>query len=163
MSGRDRILESHDDHAGREAGEDGRSASGGQVSYSRRMDPLLEPSVAGAVTIIELPWPPSSLSGHNDGHWRSKSGIVAKHRKWAMQATLAARPSIPSEGDIPLHIHFHAPDNRSDRMNYWNRCKPYGDGIAEALGINDRHFLPSMSFGENIAGGKVVVLIGGKA
>lgn len=112
--------------------------------------------------MIELPWPPSSLSGHNTGsHWR-KSPIVAKHGLWALQATKAARlTGIPLDGDIPVSVTFHAPDNRSDRMNYWNRCKPYFDGIAEALGVNDKRFIPAgYHIGENVEGGCVHVRIG---
>lgn len=109
--------------------------------------------------MIELPWPPSELSGHAKGHWRSKSGVTAKYRLWAYQATKAARIcSVPAEGDIPVSVTFHAPDNRSDRMNYWNRCKPYFDGIAQALGVNDKRFTPAgYHIGENVPGGKVVV------
>ena len=39
---------------------------------------------------IELPVPPAELSGHNTGHWRHKSPLIAKHREWAAMATLAA-------------------------------------------------------------------------
>lgn len=137
----------------RQAGEEARHTGGvGQV---------LDGHLVGAV--IELPFPPSELSGHNNGQWFNKSGIVAKHRKWAFTATKAARPTVPAKGDVRLHIHFHAPDNRGDRTNYWNRCKPYIDGIAEALGINDRRFLPSKSFGANEPGGRVLISIGASA
>ena len=110
--------------------------------------------------IIELPWPPASLSGHNTGsHWH-KAPIVAKHRLWAFQATKAARPHVPSTGDIPVSVEFYPPDNRSDRINFWNRCKPYFDGIAEAMGVNDKRFLPAGYYVcEPVKGGKVVVTL----
>jgi hypothetical protein len=109
---------------------------------------------------VTLPFPPSSLSGHNNGSWYGKSDTVAKHREWAYNAALAAKVAVPAEGDIPFHIRFHAPDNRGDRCNYWNRCKPYIDGIAQALKVNDRRFLPSKSFGPNEKPGRVEVVIG---
>ncbi|WP_305096457.1 hypothetical protein [Croceibacterium aestuarii] len=59
-----------------------------------------------------------------------------------------------------MHIHFVPPDRRGDRCNFWNRCKPYIDGIAEALGINDARFLPSMSFAQPEKPGRVEVTIG---
>ena len=37
--------------------------------------------------------------------------------------------------------------------------KPYFDGIADALKVNDSRFLPSYLFGEPVAGGKVVVVL----
>jgi hypothetical protein len=73
------------------------------------------------------------------------------------------RPLVAWSGDIRLHIHFQAPDNRSDRTNYWNRCKPYIDGVAEAIKVNDSRFLPSMSFGENIPGGRVTIYVEGES
>ena len=109
--------------------------------------------------IIELPFPPATLSGHNTGHWRAKSGIVAKHREWARLATLAAGPSVPEAGDIRISVTFYPPDRRGDRCNYPNRLKPALDGIAQALGVNDKRFLPSYHFAEPCKPGKVVVVI----
>lgn len=110
--------------------------------------------------MIELPFPPSSLSGHNTGHWQSKRHIIEKHRRWAKDATLAAHPHVPIRGDIRIVTTFYPPDNRGDRVNFPNRMKPYFDGIADALKVNDKRFLPDFQFGEQVAGGKVVILIG---
>jgi hypothetical protein len=110
-------------------------------------------------TLIELPFPPASLSGHNKGHWHAKSGIVAKHREWARNATLAAKPVVPSTGDIRISFTFYPPDNRGDRINFPIRIKPMVDGIADALKVNDKRFLPSYHFAEPCRVGKVVVAI----
>lgn len=109
---------------------------------------------------IELPWPPASLSGHNKGHWRTKSGIVAEHREWARRATLAANPKIPEKGDIRVSATFYPPNCRGDRVNYPNRLKPYWDGIADALKVNDSRFLPAFHFAEPVKNGRVVITIG---
>jgi hypothetical protein len=93
-----------------------------------------------------LPFPPASLSGHAKGHWRAKSTVTAKHRAWAALATYAAAPSVPAAGDIRIHVRFVPPDRRGDRTNFVNRMKPYFDGIADALGVNDARFLPSYEF-----------------
>lgn len=111
------------------------------------------------MTVITLPFPPASLSGHAGGHWRSKSTPTAKHREWARLATLAAAPIVPETGDISIHVRFVPPDRRSDRGNMPNRCKAYFDGIADALGVNDRRFLPSYEFGEPKKPGHVIVEI----
>ena len=99
------------------------------------------------MSAIEIVWPPSQLSGHAKGSWRGKAGLTAKHRAWAKAATLAAAiPALPASGDIGLRITFHPPNRRGDRTNYPNRLKAAIDGIAGALGVNDRRFLPSYRF-----------------
>jgi hypothetical protein len=112
--------------------------------------------------VIELPFPPSSLSGHAKGasHW-GKSSVTKKWRQLAHDAAWDAvtETAIPEMGDIGFHVHFVPPDNRGDRMNYWNRVKPIGDGIADALGVNDKRFLPSMSFGPPEKPGRLVISI----
>lgn len=110
--------------------------------------------------MIELPFPPASLSGHNTGHWRAKSAIVSKHREWARLATLAAKPVIPETGDIRLSMTFYPPNRRGDRTNFPNRMKPAIDGIAQALGVNDSRFLPAYHFAEPVKNGRVVIVIG---
>lgn len=115
------------------------------------------------MTLIDLPWPPASLSGHNTGHWRGKSPIVARHRSWARLATIAAHAVAPPSGDIRLTVTFYPPDRRGDRVNFPNRCKPLFDGIADALKVNDSRFLPSFHFAEPCKPGKVVIVIGDHA
>ncbi len=109
--------------------------------------------------MIELPFPPASLSGHNTGHWHSKSGTITKHRDWARKATLAAGIKVSTEGDIWLSVTFYPPSRRGDRINYPNRMKPYFDGIADALHVNDRRFVPRYHFAEPVKEGRVVVTV----
>lgn len=108
---------------------------------------------------LVLPFPPSSLSGHAKGHWRSKSSPTAKHRAWAHQAAMAARPVVHATGDVHVHVRFIPPDWRGDRVNFPNRMKPYFDGIADALGINDARFLPSYEFCAPDKPGRVEVML----
>lgn len=110
---------------------------------------------------IELPWPPSSLSGHSDKHYRVMRPIIAKHREWARRATLAASVSVRPDGDIRVSATFYPPDRRSDRVNLPARLKPYWDGIADALKVNDRRFLPAYHFAEPVKNPRVVVTIEG--
>lgn len=109
--------------------------------------------------MITLPFPPASLSGHVKGHWRSKAGTTATHREWARLATLAAAVSAPTDGDINIRVRLVPPDRRGDRTNYPNRLKPYFDGIADALGVNDRRFLPTYEFAEPQRPGSVTFTI----
>lgn len=112
------------------------------------------------MTLIVLPFPPASLSGHAEGHWRDKSGPTAKHRAWARQATQAVVVRVPATGDIPIHVRFVPPDNRSDRVNFPVRMKAYFDGIADALKVNDARFLPSYEFAAPEKPGRVEITVG---
>jgi hypothetical protein len=109
---------------------------------------------------IILPFPSSALSGHAGGQWRSKSTPTKKHREWARNATLAAKIGVPDDkSDIRLIVTFYPPNRRGDRVNFPNRMKPYFDGIADALKVNDSRFLPSYQFADPVDGGQVVVSI----
>ena len=112
--------------------------------------------------MIELPFPSSILAGHakGNGQWK-KIEATKKHREWAKHATLeAGSMGIPIEGDIRVIVTFYPPNRRGDRVNFPNRMKPYFDGIADALKVNDSRFLPSYHFAEPVKdGGKVVVVL----
>jgi hypothetical protein len=55
----------------------------------------------------------------------------------------ACPPITHTEGDIRVSVTFYPPNKRGDRVNFPNRMKPYWDGIADALKVNDSRFLPS--------------------
>jgi hypothetical protein len=110
---------------------------------------------------IELPFPASSLAGHAEGggQWK-KIADTKKHREWARLATLEANISVPEgKDDIRIHFRFEPPNRRGDRVNFPNRLKPYIDGIADALRVNDSRFLPSYEFGDPVANGRVIVTV----
>jgi len=111
--------------------------------------------------VITLPFPPSSLSGHAKGNWHGKSAVTKKHRAWAFAATLEAKPVAPATGDIIVRVLFVPADRRGDRVNFPNRMKPYFDGIADALRVNDSRFLPVFEFAEPEKPGRIEVTIGG--
>lgn len=109
--------------------------------------------------MIELPFPSSKLSGHtNSHHWVTRP-IINAHRKQAKEVTETVAPTIPAEGDVRIHILFVPPDRRGDRVNFPNRMKPYIDGIADALGIDDKRFLPSYEFAAPEKPGRVLVSV----
>ena len=112
-------------------------------------------------TTILLPWPSSALSGHAKGQWRDKHAPTKSARALAAALTRQAMPiEVPAKGDIPVTVYFWPPDNRGDRTNYPNRLKPYWDGIADALKVNDKRFLPMFIFCEPCRGnGRVEVQI----
>lgn len=109
---------------------------------------------------VDLPFPPADLSGHAKGHWRGRAGVTKKYREWALTASKSCRYVPPATGDIEVFVIFTPPDRRGDRINFPNRMKPYFDGIADALGVNDSRFLPHFQFCEPKKPGGVKVLIG---
>lgn len=112
---------------------------------------------------IELPFPPAILSGHANGNdrWKKVKATAEFRELGKIAVTDAGGFALPAKGDIPMHIHFIPPDRRGDRWNYVNRMKGAIDGIAEGLGVNDRRFLPSISYAEPEKPGRVIVTIGG--
>ena len=111
---------------------------------------------------IELPYPHKILwpNGRtlSQGYRASET---KKHRQWAHDATLAwrGRDHRPIEGQIDVLITVY-PKNRGpvpDGDNAMASCKAFLDGIADALGLNDRNFVPRVQFGERTQHGKIVV------
>jgi len=110
--------------------------------------------------MIILPFPPASLSGHNEGHWRANLNNIKSFRMLAAVETRKARLVVPKEGDIPIHFRFVPPNNMGDRVNFPIRIKPLIDGIADGLQVNDKRFLPSYEFADPEKPGRVEVRIG---
>lgn len=124
---------------------------------------------------IVLPFPSSTLAGNGAkfgaGQW-GKIKATKQHREWARLATLEARggerPLLEDgqaaadvdKADIAITIRFIPPNNRGDRVGYPYRMKAYFDGIADALGVNDRRFHPCFIFCEPEKPGRVEVYIG---
>ena len=123
--------------------------------------------------LIELPWPQSELSPNARVHRMVRAVAVKKARADAYaltkQALANAAPSVlmdlagiaASGGAVALWIDFYPPSRRHyDDDNLVAQFKSARDGIADALGINDRKFrsLPFLR-SETHPGGKVVVRV----
>lgn len=112
--------------------------------------------------MIELPFPDKILWPNGRGHWTAKAAAVKKHRQWAFVMTKLANDAgmIPPLGDrVNWSVIVH-PKTRNviDRDNCLASLKSYADGIAQALGVDDKLFnTPSLTFGEPVKGGKVVI------
>lgn len=91
-----------------------------------------------------LPWPDKDMSPNARVHWAKKAKAVKLARCFAYYKTLEAdwgKISLP-EGRLHLWIEFYPPTKRMpDDDNMLSRCKAYRDGIAEALGIDDKRFV----------------------
>jgi crossover junction endodeoxyribonuclease RusA len=117
---------------------------------------------------IVLAFPDKKLSPNARLHWRAKSDAVRRARWDASYAVLEAaggslsaiRASLGAEGRIPLQFRFYPPDRRArDDDNLMASMKAARDGIADALGVNDRRFKSSYEFEEPDGEGRVEVEI----
>lgn len=116
--------------------------------------------------MITLPFPSADLSPNARLHWRkvatAKKAARADGHKATLEMPLEARRAV-AEGDglIPVQIRFYPPDKRRrDSDNMIASLKAAMDGIADALGVNDRRFRPHYFFEEPEKPGRVVVEFG---
>lgn len=112
-----------------------------------------------------LPWPHKDLSPNARVHWRQKAQTTKNVRMSARLMAMGAGWSaleLP-EGRLHLHVTFHPPTRRlPDDDNMLARFKPYRDGIADALGIDDKRFISHPLVSTEVRkGGQVVVRITG--
>jgi crossover junction endodeoxyribonuclease RusA len=123
---------------------------------------------AGNLT-IELGWPSPRLSPNARGsHWpRTHAAKLAREEAfYATRAAMGAQlgPTVTKldhdgHSAVILRQIAHPPDKRDrDRDGVDSRLKAHRDGIADATGINDKHFRPTgIEWGEPVPGGRVVV------
>jgi crossover junction endodeoxyribonuclease RusA len=112
---------------------------------------------------VKLDWPAAGLSPNARLHWSRKSRLVKSARKAAWGATLekfGASPHLPKGTRVHLDMVFCPPDRRRrDFDNCISSMKASLDGISDALGVDDRHFVPTFSMGEPVKGGAVLVTV----
>lgn len=107
---------------------------------------------------VVLPWPPKELSPNSVLHWAKKSKKKKEYRTACWALTLEAKLKA-SKGDekIDLEITFCPPDKRHrDADNMIASIKSGLDGVADALNVNDRRFLPKFIFTESVMGMVIV-------
>ncbi len=117
----------------------------------------------GGSIIVELAWPSKTLSPNARVHHMALYGAKRAAKDEAMWATKVAlgRDKFAHDGksDIILRQIAHPPDKRDrDRDNLDHSLKAHRDGIALALGVDDKHFRPTgIEWGEQAKGGKIVI------
>lgn len=109
---------------------------------------------------VTLPWPPSGLSPNARLHWAQKSKIAKAYRTSCFALCIEARLTKPAkEGRLHLWLDFYPPDRRHrDDDNMIAAFKSGRDGIADALGIDDKRFV-CHPFVKDEIGGMVKVRI----
>lgn len=111
---------------------------------------------------IELPWPGRPLWANHRGSLREKitAPKAARREAWGLALEAGLRGGMMKRPF--LRFQFHPPTARlPDLQNMPHTQKAAIDGISDALGMDDKHFLCvwPMAFAEPVKGGKVVVTI----
>lgn len=110
---------------------------------------------------ITLPWPSVALSGHANGNWRKKAAATKKARTAAHW--IASGAKVPCLPNAVLAFTYHPPARGGlpDVQNMPGRCKAFIDGIAAAMGCDDRKFRPQFPdhLGARAGAGSIVVEI----
>lgn len=110
--------------------------------------------------MIDLPWPPKELSPNARVHWSVKARKAKAYRAACYLLTKQALIKAP-DGRAVLSLCFVPPDRRArDDDNLVAAFKAGRDGIAEALGVDDRQFVTEFLMSDSTyPGGMVKVTI----
>lgn len=115
---------------------------------------------------IELPWPSVDLSpnARMNPFAHAKAKKAAKNAAWGFTKAVMSARGIPIGsfvGPVKVTYTFHpAIDRARDDDNFAARMKASRDGIALALGVDDRHFKQQpVVFGEKRKPACVVVVL----
>lgn len=91
------------------------------------------------IRVIELPWPSKHLTPHAKGHWRPKAEATKKARALACAVALE-KPRVKRTPDAVIYVEYWPKAFRGDVHNMHGRMKAYLDGIADAMGCDDKKF-----------------------
>lgn len=123
----------------------------------------IPPASCARVREVVLPWPSRDLHPNSRVHW-SKRSKAAKVEKGAAHAlTLSAGLHLDHLPDGPIHVWidgYPTDRRRRDADGLLSSLKPALDGIALALGVDDRRFVPHPWVKERVVpGGEVRIRI----
>ena len=125
-----------------------------------------------AETVVRLPWPSAKLGANKRGHWKGDWAATRKARNDARmmtaQALVAAGHRLtygqlaePAKAYTLKWTIVQPKDRRRhlDDDNAESRLKAYRDGLAEALGIDDRHITATRTFAEPSGNGEIIATL----
>ena len=111
------------------------------------------------MAVIVLPWIDRRLSPNARTHWAVKAKAAKACREIAFYTTKKSGIRIDWDGAAHLWIDFYPPDRRSrDDDNLLSAFKPYRDGIADALWVDDKRFRSHPFVRDEVRKGGVIVV-----
>lgn len=111
--------------------------------------------------VISLPWPAKGLSPNDTIGWRAKAAIKKKARNIGGLCALEAGAHLRKFQNVSIQVTFHPKTrNRVDTDNLISRIKPYLDGIADVIKVDDSAWEWEKPIkGQPEKGGRVAVTI----
>lgn len=107
---------------------------------------------------IELPWPPKELSPNQRVHRMVLAKRKREYRTDCAWLAKAAGLSALGAQRLAISITFRAPDRRGrDLDNMLASMKAGLDGLADIMGVDDSRWALSISRGEPVKAGAVIV------
>jgi crossover junction endodeoxyribonuclease RusA len=100
---------------------------------------------------LSLPYPADPLWPNKRPHWSAKAREAKKAKEYAYWLAKEAGGVSFGNGPMPVRITVYPKrfGPRPDRDNVVASAKAFLDGIAQAIGMNDRHFAaPIVDFAE---------------
>jgi len=108
---------------------------------------------------VKLPWPPKELSPNSRPHWAAKAKAAKAYRRECYLLTLAEYKKVEFEGKYHLYFDFYPKTRRRpDDDNCLASAKSGRDGIADAMGVDDKRFISHPLVKEE-TGGYVMVTV----
>ena len=108
---------------------------------------------------VTLSWPVAALRSNSRTHWGLKARAVATARYEAK--VIAEQAKLPCWPNAKIFIEYYPPSYRGDIHNVPSSLKAHIDGIADAMGCDDKGFVvdyPTVWAGKK-KGGEVVYRI----
>lgn len=93
----------------------------------------------GNIKTITLPWPDKTLSSNARVHWSKRADATKAARNAAWSVSMQS-PRIGKHPDADLFIEYYPKTYRGDVQNVPHMLKAYIDGIADAMGCDDKAF-----------------------
>lgn len=91
---------------------------------------------------INLPWPPKELSPNSRVHWAVKSKKAKSYKQQCFALAKNENIEINKSKRNDIFLYFYPPDKRHrDGDNMLSMMKSGIDGVAYALGVNDKNFI----------------------
>ena len=104
---------------------------------------------------IVLPYPPPALWPNKRPHWSAKARATRSYRHWTKMAANGAKA-----GPIRLPFCPKPLGQKPDLDNCIAAAKALQDGLADAMGVNDRELRFTYEMGDRCKDGAVIVEIG---
>lgn len=109
---------------------------------------------------VSLPWPSRILSPNSRSHWAEKAKAAAKARRDSCLLCQAAGVRALPWDRMQVELIFCPPDKRPrDLDNMLASAKSLLDGVADATGVDDSAWSLTLTRGQPVKGGEIIVVV----